>query len=280
MVATALKWRLPQPLGREVVVPAGHGAVVAGGLIAGNGSTPASYRLDLSTGRVAAGPNLHVAVHDAAGGRLRGRPVVVGGGGATEQAAVQRLDPTGRWRVIGRLPGPRADLVTVTVGNRLVVMGGYDGVTSPAAVLMTTDGRRFSTVARLPVPVRYPAVVADRGVIWVFGGEHDGRLVKVVQRIDLKSRRASVVGRLPRPLGHAAAMMLAGQVLIAGGRTSADAVTSQMWWWVPGDRAFRPAGALPYPVADAGVLSTAGGAYLIGGETPRLTDRVVRVSTQ
>jgi N-acetylneuraminic acid mutarotase len=254
--------------------------MVAGGLVEGDQSTAAAYRLNLRTGRVTTEADLEVAVHDAAGARLGGRPLVLGGGNATEQATVQGLSPTGRWIVRGHLPGPRSDLVTATLGDRLVVIGGYNGVRSPAAVLMTSDGRHFSAVAHLPVPVRYPAVVASGGVIWVFGGEHNGRLVAVVQRIDVANRNARIVGRLPHPLGHSAAAAIAGGILIAGGRTSADAVTAQMWWWSTGDHSFHRAGQLPYPVADAGVVSNTGSAYLIGGETPRLTDRVVRLTAQ
>lgn len=278
MAATTLTWRLPQPLAREVVVADGQAAVVAGGLVAGDQSTSASYRLDLRNGRVTPGADLRVPVHDAAGALLGGRPVVVGGGNQTEQATVQGLDASGRWHVIGRLPRPRSDLVTVTVGGRLVVIGGYDGVTSPADVLETVDGSHFAKVVRLPVPVRYPAVVVRHGVIWLFGGQHDGQLVNAVQRIDVRRASAQLVGRLPHPLAHAAATVIAGRVLIAGGRTSADAVTSQMWWWVGGGQGLRPAGQLPYPLADTAVLSRAGSVYLIGGETPQLTDRVVRLT--
>ena len=38
-------------------------------------------------------------------------------------------------------------------------------------MLATTDGTHFTTVAELKVPVRYPAVVADVGLLYSFGGE-------------------------------------------------------------------------------------------------------------
>lgn len=257
-----------------------NGAVVAGGLVAGDVSTARSYRVDIRTGRVTPLAQLPVAVHDAAGARLRGHVMVVGGGNATEQGTIQRLAGSGRWRVVGQLPAPRSDLAALTVRGQLVAIGGYDGVTSPDAVLASTNARQFTSVARLPVPVRYPAVVVHRGAIWVFGGEVDGQLTDAVQRIQLGTWRTRVVGRLPHPLGHAAAMVVAGRILVAGGRTSSDSVTAQMWWWDSRGRASRRAGRLPYPLADAGVVRARGGGYLLGGETPQLTDRVVRVTAR
>lgn len=270
------KWRLPRPVGREVVVQYRGGALVAGGLVSGDRSTADVYEIDLRTGETTGLAPLKVAVHDAAGGLLGNRPVVVGGGNATEQRIVQRLG-TGGWRVVGQLSSSRSDLAVVTTRHRLVVVGGYDGTTSAAMVLTSSDGHHFTAVGRLPVPVRYPAVVADRGAVWVFGGETNGHLVDAVQRVDISSGRARRVGRLPRPLGHAAAAVVDGVVIVAGGRTAADSVTAQMWSFNPSTRTFERAGQLPHPLADAGVVTTSTGTFLIGGETPDLSDRIVRL---
>jgi len=252
--------------------------VVAGGLLAGDVSSAASYTLDLGTGRAAALHDLPTAVHDTAGARIGGRDVVVGGGNASEQSVLQSRTGT-RWRTTGRLPGARSDLSTVTVGATTYVVGGYDG-TSPAVpqVLASGDGRRWRTVGRLPVPVRYAATVARGGAIWVLGGEVSGHMVDAVQRIDAGTGRARVVGHLPRPLGHAAAVVLAGRVLVAGGRTTQDALTARMWWFDPAARTFTRAGRLPTPLADSAVATAGGSAYLVGGETPAFSDRVVRLS--
>jgi N-acetylneuraminic acid mutarotase len=99
-----------------------------------------------------------------------------------------------------------------------------------------------------------------------------------VQRTDLASGRARVVAHLPRALGHAAAVVLDGRVLLAGGRTGPDTVTDRMWWFSP-SAGFTRAGRLPTGLADATpVAADTGTAYLVGGETPALTDRVVRLA--
>jgi Galactose oxidase, central domain len=277
VTAQVTRWKLPEPLAREVVDRVGASAIVAGGLVGGDQSTSSSYRLDLQRGRAAPLPDLAVAVHDAAGASLHGSPLVIGGGNVTEQAAVQQLGPHG-WRVIGRLTTPRADLVTVSRRNTVIVLGGYDGVQSLAAILSSRHGREFHSIGRLVVPVRYSAAVGSHGVVWLLGGERHGQMVDAVQRIDPNTGRARVVGHLPRPLGHAAVVTLAGSILLAGGRTGPDAVTTAMWWFDPTTVTFRRAGRLPYPLADAGVLRTWRTAYLIGGETPNLSDGVIRIT--
>jgi N-acetylneuraminic acid mutarotase len=272
-----MRWQLPQPLAREVVVRVGsHDAVVAGGLIAGDVSTAASSRLDVTTGRWSSLPALAVPVHDAAGASIGGLPTVLGGGNASEQAVVQRLQ-SGGWRVVSHLPTARSDLSALNVDGRLLVLGGYDGIQSQAEILSSSDGRGFTPVGRLPVPVRYAAVAPAAGSVWVFGGESNGRMLDAVQRIDPRSGSAKVVARLPRPLGDAVAVTRAGRILLAGGRTGPDTVTAKMWWFDPSTLRFRPAGRLPMPLADAGLLLLRTGAYLLGGETPVLTDHVIRI---
>jgi hypothetical protein len=275
-----LPGRLPQPVAREALAPGAvrSHVVVAGGLLNGDISSRATYRLDLRTGRSRGLPDLATAVHDTAGSVVAGRPLVIGGGNATEQSVVQERGRAG-WHAAGHLPVPRSDLTAVSYHGRTFVLGGYDG-RSPALadVLATGDGRRWRTVARLPVPVRYAAVARFGGTLWVFGGEVNGTMVRVVQRIDLRTGGTRVAGRLPGPLGHSVAVRLGDRVLLIGGRTDSRTVTSRMWWFRPGSPRFTAAGHLPTPLADTAVVETGGTAYLVGGERPALSDRVLRLN--
>jgi hypothetical protein len=274
-----LPGRLPVPIAREALLYTHRSKLVtvAGGLVAGDASSPATYVLDLRTGRTSPAGRLPVPVHDTAGAVLGGRSLVVGGGNASEQAVVQVRSARG-WRTTGRLPSPRSDLTAVSSGGRVLVLGGYDG-SSPALadVLVSRDGRRWRTFARLPVPVRYAATTVAGGAAWVFGGERSGAMTDVVQRVDLRSGRATVVAHLRHPLGHAVAVRLAGRVLLVGGRLTTDRLTARMWWFDPTTRRVTPAGRLGRPLADSAVVSRGPSAYLVGGETPALGDRVLRL---
>jgi hypothetical protein len=275
-----LPWRLPEPVAREAAVATSRGLVVAGGLAAGDQSTATAYRLDLTSGHAATLADLPVPVHDVGGATAKGEPEVVGGGNATEQDVVQKARRRGGWRISGHLPSVRSDLVAVTVGARVFAIGGYDGVT-PALpdVLVSTRGGVFHAFARLRLAVRYAAVARSDGALWVFGGERNGVEVSAIQRIDLGTGRVQVAGHLPRPLGHASAVRLGSRVLLAGGRTSGTRLTAAMWWFDPAaPDAMHRAGSLPSPLADSAVVATSGAAYLVGGETPTLSDRVLRLT--
>jgi hypothetical protein len=262
-------------MARSAVIPGEHDIVLAGGLVQGDESTDRSFRLVPDRHRVRPLPPLAVPVHDTAGVRVQGRSLVIGGGNAREQDAVQEWDGS-QWRVVGHLPQPRSDLVAATVSGHVYVLGGYSGL-RPAEpdILQSTTGRRWTVAGRLPRPVRYPACAALDGAIWLFGGESGGSMHAEIQRFDPTSGRASVVGHLPGPVGHAVAFSVGRRVLIAGGRTSQTTVTDRMWWFDPRTHAVTRAGRLPSPLADASGAEVGGVGYLVGGETPSLNDGVI-----
>lgn len=273
-----LAWRLPEPLSRSVVVAKGRSAIVAGGLKPQGVSSSLVFRVSADTGVTGRLRALPQPIHDAAGVSLAGRPTVVGGGGAVELSAVRSYGADRAWHVVGHLPVARSDLSVVAVSGGFLVIGGYDGASSPRQVLRSTDGRTFAVFATLRHSVRYAAAVNARGAVWLFGGEDHNRELSIVQRIDLHSGAVTDSSRLPHALGHAAAALIGDRILVMGGRSSPHRVVDTMWWFDPVTQRFSGAGRLPYPVADAGLLTTQGRVYLLGGETPYFTNRVTRVS--
>ena len=182
---------------------------------------------------------LPVAVHDAAAASL-GTSTYVLGGGSPDTVATVKAVPTpcrpDRDRRSGnhhhrhscrRLPTPRSDLAVATVGTgrsaNAYVVGGYDGTTYQPAVLATADGTHFTTVGQLTVPVRYPAVVAQGGLIYALGGQIASPGVAVsatdaIQVVDPTTHRSKVVAHLPEALYGAAAFVIDGTIYVAGGQ--------------------------------------------------------------
>ena len=274
----AVHWHLPVPVSRGAVVPVGHGGVLAGGLLAGDVSTTHAYRVDPAAGTVTPIARLAVAAHDVAGATTGGAPTLFGGGGATELSVVQRLGRGSHWHVVGHLPGARSDLSAAQDGASVLLIGGYDGVTSPPALLRTSDGHRFRPVGRLPHGLRYAAVAIRNGTAWVLGGEQNDVELRSVYAIDLSTGAVRRAGRLPIATGHAAAVWVGHRILLLGGRRSPQNPTAAMWWFDPARHHWSRAGRLPYPVADAPALTVGSSTYLLGGETPSFTTRVARVS--
>lgn len=277
-VSTAtLPWRLHAVVSREAAAVVSGSVVIAGGLIPGDISVDHTWRIDPATGTVTALSPLPHAVHDVAGAALGGNLLAIGGGRSAVYGYVQRVGPPGTSAVVGALPVPRADVAAVGTSRGVVVVGGYDGSTLQAAVLLSTDGRSFSTVATLPDPVRYPAVVANGDTVWVVGGEVSGHQVNVVQQVDLANGTARVVAHLPFAVGHAAAAYVDGGLLVAGGRTDSG-ISSQVSWLDLSTGRTSALGQLPTPVADSGFVTLGTRLLLLGGETPAYSDRVVAVS--
>jgi hypothetical protein len=271
-------WRLPVASARQALVPWGHGRVLlAGGLLAGDASTGRTTRIDLGSGRASSAAPLAVPVHDVAGGRVDGVPLVVGGGNATEQDVVQALHG-GRWRVVGHLPTTRSVLAVVATRRGAWVVGGYDGTGTPTALLSV--GADGSVVSRgnLVVGVRYAATAVVGHTAYVFGGEVLGHELDTVQAVDLRTGQTRIVARLPGPLGHAMAAPAGARILLVGGRTAPDAPTDAMWWFDPGRGRFQRAGRLPHPLSDAAVATWGHRVWLLGGEDPEVTAGVLTIS--
>ena len=267
---SAAPWSLPSARDREVALVDGSNLWLLGGRDPGKSSRTSVLEIDPATGTATPAGELPVAVHDAAGARLGGRLVVFGGGNSATIATVQAFTPGGSGAVIGALPRPRSDPSGTTVGGRAVIVGGFDGSTMTPDVLETTDGVTFTTVAALPVPVRYAAVAARRDKVYVFGGVTDTgesatTETAAIQEVDLTTRSARIVAQMPQPLGHSTAVTLGDQVLVLGGR-SAGSVTAQVWRFDPATTAFLPVGTLPVPVSDSAAAIVGGVAYLLGGE--------------
>jgi N-acetylneuraminic acid mutarotase len=309
------RWRLPNALSRAGAAPLPDGRVLLLAGLLGSGTSSADVGvLDTANGKLTSIATLPSPTHDAGSAELGGRAFLFGGGQSAPFALVQEVtiprslgpgtsEPA---TVIGQLPQLRADDEAVTVGRAAYVVGGYDGSTGDAAVLMTTNGSTFASVVTLPVAVRYPAVTSAHSIIYVFGGEAEqggttnefstpagsttpppGQQVAVVQEINTRTHAAKVVGSLPHGLQGAAAFDLGGHIYLAGGDSyppgSTPASGSTIWSFDPSTVSFRVAGRLAAPVSYAAVAVERGAVWLIGGErngVPVASAQEVRLRTR
>ena len=284
-------WQLGAAVSRETVLADQGGLEILGGLVPSGASAIGAFMLDPATGASTPVGSLAAAVHDGAGAVLGSSSFVFGGGSPATVANVQSIAAPTRsapgtvaGRIAGQLPQPRSDLgvATVTTKSRssskttAYLVGGYDGQRYLPSVLATTDGVRFSTAAKLPVAVRYPAVAALGGAVYAFGGQTAtaaGAAVAAtadIQRIDPATHSAKVVGALPQPLYGAGAFVIDQHLYIAGGETAGGGTLTQIYEFDPSTGKVSDAGLLPQAVAFAGYATLGQGAsavgYLVGGE--------------
>ena len=276
-------YQLPAPLSRELALPAAGGLLLAGGLTAQGTSTDAVTSLDPVTGGTRLTGHLATATHDAAGAILGGRTYLFGGGTVASVPTVQAFaagtaaGAAAQGTVVGQLPAARSDASGVTAGSVAYVIGGYDGTSWDPRVLATRDGQHFRVAARLPVPVRYAAVAAGAGEIWVFGGQAPSGATSAIQRINPATGQAAVVGHLFAPLQGAAAIVLDGQVYLAGG-VAAGATSRVVYRFDPATSSLSAVGQLPVPVAYAAAAVVGDVGYLVGGEDgPRAVPTVTTI---
>ncbi len=283
-------WQLGAPLSREAVVANGTGLTVLGGITPSGTSLSTVSTINPTSGAITAATGLATPVHDASAVSLGRTTFVLGGGSPATVATVQSVPspsipptPNGTGTVAGQLPQPRSDLAVAATstssGARITttayVVGGYDGTTYLPAVLSTTDGTHYTTVAALSVPVRYPAVVADQGLLYAFGGQTaTGSTATTatddIQVIDPATHRTTVVGHLPQAIYGAAAFFINGTIYVAGGQVPAGPTSTRITAFVPSSHKVLNAGLLPQADAFAGYATvvTSGKAvgYMVGGE--------------
>ncbi len=299
-----LPWHMPEPLSREVVITGSPGQlIVFGGLTAAGTSAGGIYSVSTAAGTARRIGTLSAPLHDAAAAVSGHQALIFGGGSPVTVGTVQSFPLAGRGAAphVGSLPEPRSDAQAVTMGTMTYLVGGYDGSRPDASVLATTDGRSYSTVATLPVPVRYPAVAALGGRIYAFGGQavtgpHAGEPVNVIQAVDPAHRTAAIIGHLPMPLAGATAVTVDGELFVAGGESPAAAqpapglgttqltgllttgagmggtspptrTVSAIWAYDSASGRLLAAGRLQVPVAHAAVVAAGSTAWIIGGES-------------
>jgi hypothetical protein len=271
---TRAAYHLPAAISREVVLARGHDLLIIGGITQQLTTTGTIIQLNPVTGRATRAGRLAAPAHDAAGAVLAGRPYLFGGGDQAELAAVQALRRRGTAAVLGQLPGPRSDISSVTLGSTAYLVGGYNGTSWVGTVLATSNGKAFTRVATLPVPVRYAAVAGAGQRIWVFGGLTPAGPSRVIQRVNPATGRAAVVGHMPSPISAATAVTPAGLIFIAGGLVvkggGAHSVASRrVLAYNPADGRVTPAGRLPVAVTNAAAAVVGGTAFLVGGNNGR-----------
>jgi N-acetylneuraminic acid mutarotase len=114
-------------------------------------------------------------VRYAATARLNSDVYVFGGEVAGQELdTVQAVDlATGHARSAGRLPLPLGHAMAVTVGNRILLMGGRTAPDQQTGRMWwyNPTTQRFRAAGRLPGPVSDAGVASYRRHVWLLGGE-------------------------------------------------------------------------------------------------------------
>lgn len=171
------------------------------------------------------GPDLPVALHHHMATVYDGDVVVLGGWSAqgarlsaTTHAEVHVMTDGG-WENLPPLRQPRVAGAAVTVGERIVVVGGQDSGGGLLDTVEVYDGTGWQEVAPLPTPREHVAAATDGRYVYVVGGRElssDANLA-TVERYDPEADRWEALPDLPTARGGLAAVVVDGRLVAVGG---------------------------------------------------------------
>jgi len=213
----------------------------------------------------------------AAGGRI----YLFGGRDRAGQnfAEVYRIDPSRlRIRQITALPSPRFGMAAVGVGDKVYVLGGFDGRRVFDDILeLDTRTMAVRLAGRLPGPRTFGAAAAADGALYYAGGWDGQRQLDEVLRIQLPSGQASVAGKLPSPREFAAAAFFRGRLYVIGGSDDRGGYLDEIVEMDPSGKAATRIGHVPSSRIRSAAIAGPEAVYLIGGWEGRKVDEVLAI---
>jgi non-specific serine/threonine protein kinase len=259
---------LPVPRTEVSAAAAGNEIVVLGGFTADGGSSVRADAYSPGTDSWRRLPDLPVGVNHAMAATVGGRVYALGG--YSGSGAVLRtvfVLHGGRWRVLPRMPFPRAAAGAGGAGRHIVVAGGVGEGRRLARNALVFDVRtsRWS-VAPGPSPREHLGVTSLAGTVYAVGGRTAGLDTNLLTFESFRpgDRSWRRLQPIPDSRGGTGAAALAGQVVSVGGEEPAGTIAEVLAYRIA-DRRWVRLDDLRTPRHGIGVSALGGRVYVIGG---------------
>jgi len=179
---------------------------------------------------------------------------------------------------VTELPSPRFGMGAVARGDRVYLLGGYDGRRVYDDIL-ELDVRTLAVrrVGGLPGGRTFGAAAGGGGEIFYLGGWDGTRPRDDILEIDVEGGGAAVVGSLPSPRELFAAAWYEGRIYVLGGADERGSYLDEIVEIDPADGRTLRIGRLPSSRTRASAVVSGGRLYLVGGWEGRRVDEVVEV---
>jgi non-specific serine/threonine protein kinase len=170
------------------------------------------------------GPDLPLPLHHTMAVTYKDEVVVLGGwtpangnlsGASSDKVFALR---SGAWVPLPPLPTPRIAAAAVTVGDKIVVVGGQtDGKLNPTTEVF--DGTGWSAADPIPTPREHLAATTDGTYVYVVGGRDlsAGKNTFAFERFDPATGTWQNLPSMPTARGGVAATFVDGRIVAAGG---------------------------------------------------------------
>ncbi len=203
-----------------------------------------------------------------------GEVYVIGGYNPNPTDSVQAYNPgKDSWRSVKKFPATLNHGNAGVIADKIYVAGFYinNGMSTATTDVYAYDPASDNWTAKSPLPTgtaRAAACVAvDAGLMYVFGGAHDGMSVNNAARYDAAADKWEELPPLPERREHCAAGAINGILYVAGGR--ADGITgieAKTWSFDPAAKTWTERAPLPTPRGGLAGAVLRGHLVVFGGE--------------
>ena len=193
--------------------------------------------------------------------------VLLAGCGGGDDAATRR-DTVDGWRFTTPMANRRSYVAAAELGGKIYVAGGMVGDSGrhlDRFQVFDPAGGSWTTLPRLPEPVRAGAGAALQGGVFILGGTTPAGGGRQVFAYEPRSRRWLRHEPLPRVLYNHAAVSTGDRIYVLGGYDTHGAELRTVYWSGPGVRGWRVSAPLPRPVHAFGAVVFRGEIWVIGG---------------
>ncbi len=244
----------------------GSRVYVVGGLVAGGEATDSVHVYESDSWADATAPPWPGKIHHAMAAELDGTLVVLGGfrddGSATDRVFI--LDQGGAWKEGPRLRRPRGAGGAVTVGDRIVVVGGVAGGRHVGPVELF-DGSSWRDGAAIPSPRDHLGAASDGKLVYAVGGRRGGGHFGTFEVYDPSADEWKSLPDMPTARSGNGAAFANGKIVSVGGEgprmfpeVEAYDIATRRWSRLPD---------LAVPVHGVGVVAIGSNLYAFVGGT-------------
>lgn len=212
----------------------------------------------------------------------RGEVYVVGGRDRHGQnyQEVYRMDLQNlRLHEITNLPSPRFGMSTVTVGDRVYIIGGFDGRRCFSDILvLDTKSDKINSLAVLPSSRCFGAAVYHSGKIYYLGGWDGSEQLDEILQIDPENGTSTLVGRLPSQRELVTAATLADRIYLFGGSDARGDYLDEVLAIDPVSASITGRAHLPSGRTRSSAVTSGNRILLVGGWEGRKLNEVVSIT--
>jgi hypothetical protein len=180
---------------------------------------------------------------------------------------IQRISVKNRrMKEVARLPSSRFGVGTAGVGDRLYIIGGFDGRECYDDILVfDTRRKELRREGNLPEPRAFGGVSAISGDIYYLGGWSGEKQVDEIYRINTAGAEVIAIGQLPSPREFVSATASGNRIYLVGGSDFRGQYLDEVLEIDPRNGDVLRTARLPSSRTRVGAASLNKTVYLVGG---------------